>query len=595
MNTIGLPLIAGFIAGVSLLGVQGSMILCVVALALILAAARASSSPLVSLLIFGASCSAVAGYWVPEALRALGATTSESYSGFALATLWSSMPGFTVLAAIAHATRRLRRKTWIAVFCFSLAAIETALLSIPGFVPWILFGYAAIEQTGLAQLAALGGVPLVSVALVICAEALACLARPSPRRSSRGPFAILAGFTATAIVGLPFAQFVSPPNTTDAAPIRFVAIQPKLPRPERLRPSLQEVNTERLVRFTQHAIEAFPQTTLWTLVVWPENSILDKIDDRPRAEQIASAAAQELGRPLILGTTSRLEADASSVLRNRASLFSATGRLRSNADKVRTVPAIESSGHGWLESLARRAVGAAGEGPKIDSGYEIAPMAEAGHAVVTLCFEILFPDIVEKRRPEVATALLNLSDTSWIEDAVVSRQMITIARYRAIEQRLPLIRVAQGSGSAHFDAYGGLVEALPPGRYGALVVDALPTHAPQAMERGMILALPCGAALLAWLLHPLLGRSVAALCALRLDLRITKGCDHLPNPTRRIGLHPTDPHDFRSALPRRQVARPEERVPKNERVPEVVVRFFADRRVMPAMELADAENPREGT
>ena len=174
----------------------------------------------------------------------------------------------------------------------------------------------------------------------------------------------------------------------------------------------------------------------------------------------------------------------------------------SSVDKVRVVPVVESNGDGGLERFARRIVGIAGRGANVSPARETAPLVGAGHAAIGLCFEILFPNVVTARRPKIATALINLADNSWIRDPAVSRQLITIARYRAIEQRLPLLRIAHGAGSAHYDAYGRLVDSLPQDRYGALVVDADPTRAPQLRERASILALPVGAAMTAWFLYP---------------------------------------------------------------------------------------------
>jgi apolipoprotein N-acyltransferase len=73
--------------------------------------------------------------------------------------------------------------------------------------------------------------------------------------------------------------------------------------------------------------------------------------------------------------------------------------------------------------------------------------------------------------------MLNVSNDSWFGDSAGPRQHFAQARYRAIEEGLPLIRSASGGISGAIDAWGRVRGELSPHEAGVLDV-ALPVAAP---------------------------------------------------------------------------------------------------------------------
>ncbi|MGH2667761.1 MAG: nitrilase-related carbon-nitrogen hydrolase, partial [bacterium] len=110
-----------------------------------------------------------------------------------------------------------------------------------------------------------------------------------------------------------------------------------------------------------------------------------------------------------------------------------------------------------------------------------------------LCYEVLFPDLVARRRTPDSLAIANLADDSWVESERPSRHLTNIARFRAIEQRLPLVRVAHGGLSAVVDPFGRLIETLPRHTYAAHRVALHSSPPPAVRERAAIFALPVAA------------------------------------------------------------------------------------------------------
>ncbi|MFO1337596.1 MAG: nitrilase-related carbon-nitrogen hydrolase [Burkholderiaceae bacterium] len=93
----------------------------------------------------------------------------------------------------------------------------------------------------------------------------------------------------------------------------------------------------------------------------------------------------------------------------------------------------------------------------------MAPMFVAGETVgVSICHELSFTATMVDRARE-ANWLVNLADDVWIDEDLYRRQMLGVARLRALESGKPVLRVSQGAPS---------VLVLPDGSVAAQAPDA---------------------------------------------------------------------------------------------------------------------------
>jgi apolipoprotein N-acyltransferase len=116
-----------------------------------------------------------------------------------------------------------------------------------------------------------------------------------------------------------------------------------------------------------------------------------------------------------------------------------------------------------------------------------------------ICYEVIFPgEVVGGERPQW---LLNLTDDSWFGPDAGPEQHLTIARFRAVEEGLPIVRAANNGISAVIDPYGRVRARLDLDHRGVLDAALPAALAPTLYARMgdwvlLILLLPClGAAL----------------------------------------------------------------------------------------------------
>ena len=70
-----------------------------------------------------------------------------------------------------------------------------------------------------------------------------------------------------------------------------------------------------------------------------------------------------------------------------------------------------------------------------------------------ICYEVIFPKKSIKKSSQ-AHFIINVTNDAWYGDSPGPYQHLTIARFRAIEEGLPLVRAANTGASAIFDSYG---------------------------------------------------------------------------------------------------------------------------------------------
>lgn len=329
--------------------------------------------------------------------------------------------------------------------------------------PWNLIATVWVETEPVLQLASLVGAYGLT-ALSVALFALPATLRARPILAGAGALALAAGFGAWRLADNP---------TAYVPDVRLRLVQPVVPQALKWDPEAREANLARTIALSR--VDGFETRTH---VIWGETaSAFPMWGDAPRfverRRQVAEAAPP--GGVLIAGAI-RLEFDATGAVQawNSAHAIDGQGGMLANYDKFHLVPFGEYVPFRGILPIDRVVPGSvdfsAGPGPATIRIPGLPPVAPS------ICYEIIFPGRVtdSTSRPGM---ILNLTNDSWFGYSIGPFQHFAAARLRAVEEGIPVIRVAGGGISGAIDPYGRVVAHLPLEQVGVLDTQ-LPVAAP---------------------------------------------------------------------------------------------------------------------
>jgi apolipoprotein N-acyltransferase len=181
------------------------------------------------------------------------------------------------------------------------------------------------------------------------------------------------------------------------------------------------------------------------------------------------------GRPVATG----IQREEAGRFFNSLLVLEGDGRQRASYDKHHLVPFGEYIPFG---DLAFRWFGISAFAAQSGATYSAGPspavldLGALGKVLPLICYEAVFPRLVNAA-PVRADWMLQITNDAWFGVRTGPFQHFDQARLRAVEQGLPLVRVANTGITAVVDARGRVVAALPFGTMGVLdaaVPGALP-------------------------------------------------------------------------------------------------------------------------
>ncbi|QXT39558.1 apolipoprotein N-acyltransferase [Gymnodinialimonas ceratoperidinii] len=317
-------------------------------------------------------------------------------------------------------------------------------------LPWAEPGHGLIASDALALSAYLGPYGLTLFALTLSTLA-AVLYLNRHRALSVLPLAL-----GTLIGLLPLAAPAPAPDP-DAPILRVVQIN--APQHLKWQREMIPVFFERGLSLTAAAPGPLGAPDL---VVWPETSLPNLLDRSEAARaQIAEAAS---GAEVLIGG----QRYAGREPRNILAHLDSAGEVASVYDKHHLVPFGEYLPlRGWAERLGLR-----GLAQQLSGGYRpgagpaLMDLGPLGRAFPMICYEAIFPRHI--RAVDRPDWLVQVTNDAWFGSFAMPYQHLALARLRAAEQGLPLIRAANTGVSAVIDARGALVATLDMDTQGTL-------------------------------------------------------------------------------------------------------------------------------
>ncbi|WP_425466267.1 apolipoprotein N-acyltransferase [Ostreiculturibacter nitratireducens] len=404
--------------------------------------------------VSGAGYFAGAMFWIVEPFMveperyAWMAPFGLLFMAFGMALFW-----FAAAGAAAWIGRQRRRR--VLAFAVALASAELARGYVLTGLPWALLGHIWVG-TPVMQAAAYVG-PMGLTILTIGLAALPVMAMSRRRGALRLAVgvAIVASLWAFGTLRLNAPE----PVVADAPLLRL--IQPNAEQHLKWREDMARLFFERQVAQTAEVAERRPD-----LVIWPETAVPWLLERPGSALEIIAEAAG--GAPVALG----IQRAEGFRFYNSLAVIDATGTPVSVYDKFHLVPFGEYTPFGDLLADFGVKAFASREG----YGYTAGPGAAVidlgpvlGKVQPLICYEAVFPQDL-RAAPERPDWLLQVTNDGWFGKVSGPYQHLAQARLRAVEQGLPLIRVANTGVSAVIDAKGRILRSLPLGAVG--IIDA---------------------------------------------------------------------------------------------------------------------------
>lgn len=391
-------------------------------------------------------------YWISEAF-AFASQTPEWWGIPAVLLLAGVLALYTGMAT--WLAFRLHPPLWLAPVV--LAATWTLLEWLRGHLmtgfPWNLAGYAWVSSPELGQLSALGGAYALSFLTILAGSGVALLWPTTDGRYLRSQFivAIMIAF----MVGSAWLYGYQRLNTASLSAypsITLRLVQGNIPQAMKWHPDFRTTIVERYLQLTQQA--GFEQVTH---VIWPEAALPFVVGNETPELSILQVGIPVDGLLLTGAVTQRMGAEGS-VFANSLLSLNHDGVQRERYDKVHLVPFGEYVPlPNWLP-LKKLTEGTQDLTPGVTAAPLKLPELPSFRSLI--CYEVIFPGHVVSSSASRPDWLLNISNDAWFGKGAGPYQHFAIARLRAIEEGLTLVRVANAGISGVIDPYGRIQASL---------------------------------------------------------------------------------------------------------------------------------------
>jgi apolipoprotein N-acyltransferase len=322
--------------------------------------------------------------------------------------------------------------------------------------PWNLMGYSFGFSGASLQMASLIGVYGLTGFAVLLGSSFALWKDRSGKRTCI--------FICTLFcIGMGWGQW----RLQDAQLLGFVngvklrLVQANILQPHKWDPKLQFEGVQKNIALTKSSgLESI------THVIWPETAVPYHIEPGKALSQILGKAVSK--NTYLISGSLRSEGNQQHYnIWNSMHMIAHDGAIMGSYDKIKLVPFGEFQPlrdfvpKSWMTPVGDTDF-SRGTNPHALNWPGLPPL------IALICYEAIFPEMSfgsQKERPQM---LLTITNDAWFGMSIGPYQHFHMARMRAAEQGVPLVRVANTGISAVVDSYGRILDSLPLGEQGVL-------------------------------------------------------------------------------------------------------------------------------
>jgi len=258
-------------------------------------------------------------------------------------------------------------------------------------------------------------------------------------------------------------------HPSKATSLRVALAQGNIPQNLKWNPLFQNQVMDTYRELSLKAIPSKPD-----LIVWPEAAIpfyysLDKINS-----EFVKSIARDAGTPLLIGSPYLKVENKVRTSYNSAYLIANTGEILGRYDKIHLVPFGEFVPFQdilWFVNKMVEGIGNFGRGKEVGvfdlKGYKLG---------ISICYEIIFPDLVRQPVDRGAQFLVNITNDAWFGKSAASYQHMDMVALRAVENRVPIVRAANTGISGTIDPTGNIRQTTKLFETDLVITDITPSQ-----------------------------------------------------------------------------------------------------------------------
>lgn len=320
--------------------------------------------------------------------------------------------------------------------------------------PWALLGYSQYKNLAVIQIADITGAWGVSfLVMIVNAAIYSVVSRQSSAVSARKKHLFLAALCLIFTLIYGYYKIYRTPGTEQLAPVKISVIQGNIPQELKWEAPAREFILEKYLRLSKEALADKPD-----LIIWPEAALPVVLEEEPLFFRQVEAFSTSHKIPLLLGAVT-----SSNKLYYNSAIFIAqptAGLFR--YDKLHLVPFGEyiplKTVFPFLKTIVP--IGDINRGKdytvfKLITGGSKEPLKFS----VLICFEDVFGRLSSGFIKEGAQLLVNITNDAWYKKTSAPYQHLQASVFRAVENRLYLVRAAN-TGISGFIAPSGKIISL---------------------------------------------------------------------------------------------------------------------------------------
>jgi len=238
------------------------------------------------------------------------------------------------------------------------------------------------------------------------------------------------------------------PRTYHPEPIKISVVQGNILQELKWNPEAKDYIINKYLGLSAQAVKDKPD-----LVIWPEAALPVILEEEPIFFERVKDFARGNKTPLLLGAVTKRD----NLYYNSALLVSGRGEPAGRYDKLHLVPFGEyiplKRILPFLETIVP--IG------DISRGREYTVFSQgARYFSVLICFEDLFPELASGFVKSGAQFLVNITNDAWYKKTSAAHQHLQASVFRAVENRVPLVRAANTGVSGFISPSGKIISLV---------------------------------------------------------------------------------------------------------------------------------------